>query len=264
VSVAKQQMLKLVAAARAALSDGATEADRAALRGLLDNAEMPFGTVGPDAPPLTATQQLLREFADKLLVAIADGAAESDAASARLLMDKVERKANTVRRRRGGGARVDAVTAALAGERVFVGLGANLGDAVTTVRAAFDALDQLPGTRCVARSSLYRSAPVDGDGPDYINAVAELRTQQPPAALLESLQAIEQRFGRERPYRNAPRTLDLDLLLYGQRRIDTPTLVVPHPRLAERAFVLLPLAEIAPDLALPVPPDQRIERIDPP
>jgi len=105
VSVAKQQMHKLVAAARAALSDGATETDRAALRGLLDNAEMPFGTVGPDAPPLTATQQLLRDFADQLLVAIADGATESDVASARVLMDKVEKKANTVRRRRGGGGR---------------------------------------------------------------------------------------------------------------------------------------------------------------
>ncbi|MFL6627418.1 MAG: polynucleotide adenylyltransferase PcnB [Vitreoscilla sp.] len=103
VSVAKQQMLRLVAAARTALSDGATETDRSALRSLLDNAEMPFGTVGPDAPPLTATQQLLRDFADQLLAAIADGAAESDAASARVLMDKVERKANTVRRRRGGG-----------------------------------------------------------------------------------------------------------------------------------------------------------------
>jgi len=105
VSVAKQQMLKLVAAARAALADGATDDDRAALRGLLDNAEMPFGSVGPDAPPLTATQQLLRDFADQLLVAIADGATESDAASARVLMDKVEKKANTVRRRRGGGGR---------------------------------------------------------------------------------------------------------------------------------------------------------------
>ncbi|MBW8758168.1 MAG: polynucleotide adenylyltransferase PcnB [Burkholderiales bacterium] len=102
VSVAKQQMHKLVAAARAALSDGAAETDRAALRSLLDNAEMPFGTVGPDAPPLTATQQLLRDFADQLLVAIADDATESDVASARVLMDKVEKKANVVRRRRSG------------------------------------------------------------------------------------------------------------------------------------------------------------------
>ena len=105
VSVAKQQMLKLVETARAALADGATDDDRAALRSLLDNAEMPFGSVGPDAPPLTATQQLLRDFADQLLVAIAEGASEPEIASARSLMDKVEKKANTVRRRRGGGGR---------------------------------------------------------------------------------------------------------------------------------------------------------------
>jgi 2-amino-4-hydroxy-6-hydroxymethyldihydropteridine diphosphokinase len=150
----------------------------------------------------------------------------------------------------------------VADERVFVGLGANLGDAVATVRAAFEALNALPGSRCVARSALYRSAPIDAQGADYINAVAQLRTELSPAALLEELQAIEERFGRERPYRNAPRTLDLDLLLYGQRRIATPLLTVPHPRLHERAFVLVPLAEIAPDLALPIPADQRVERID--
>ena len=149
-----------------------------------------------------------------------------------------------------------------ADERVFVGLGANLGDAVATVGAAFEALNALPGTRCVARSALYRSAPIDAQGADYINAVAQLQTELSPAALLKELQAIEERFGRERPYRHAPRTLDLDLLLYGQRRIATPLLTVPHPRLHERAFVLVPLAEIAPDLAQPIPADQRIERID--
>jgi 2-amino-4-hydroxy-6-hydroxymethyldihydropteridine diphosphokinase len=148
-----------------------------------------------------------------------------------------------------------------AGERVFVGLGANLGDAVATVRAALDALDALPQTACIARSSLYRSAPVDAQGSDYINAVARLRTSLSPLALLDELQAIENRFGRERPYRNAPRTLDLDLLLYDQQRIATPRLTLPHPRLRERAFVLVPLAEIAPDLTLPIPADQRIERI---
>ena len=150
-----------------------------------------------------------------------------------------------------------------AGERVFVGLGANLGDAPATVQAALEALCRLPGTRCLARSSLYRSAPVDAQGEDYINAVAQLQTKMLPAALLKALQAIEARFGRERPYRNAPRTLDLDLLLYGDRRIATPLLTLPHPRMHERAFVLVPLAEIAPDLAQPVPPDQRIERIVP-
>ena len=105
VSAAKQQMLKLAATARAALADGATEADRAAMRALFDNTELPFGTVGPDAPPLTATQELLREFADLMLVAIGDDATDADIASARSLLDKVEKKANTTRRRRGGGGR---------------------------------------------------------------------------------------------------------------------------------------------------------------
>ena len=110
VSAAKQQMLQLAATARTALADGATDADRAAMRALFDNTELPFGTVGPDAPPLTATQELLREFADLMLVAIGDDAAEADIASARSLLDKVEKKANTTRRRRGGGGRRKAAT----------------------------------------------------------------------------------------------------------------------------------------------------------
>ena len=150
-----------------------------------------------------------------------------------------------------------------AGERIFVGLGANLGDAAATVQAAFDALDALPGTHCVARSSLYRTAPVDAAGPDYLNAVAELRSMLEPELLLAALQALEARFGRERPYRHAPRTLDLDLLLYGVRRIATPTLTLPHPRLHERAFVVTPLAEIAPDLAPNPVTGHRIDRISP-
>ncbi len=150
---------------------------------------------------------------------------------------------------------------AAADERVFVGLGANLGDAVAAVRAAIDALGEIDGCSVVARSSLYRSAPVDAAGSDFINAVVQLRTRLRPMALLQALQAIEERFGRERPYRNAPRTLDLDLLMYGERRVVTPLLTVPHPRMHERAFVLVPLAEIAPDLALPIPTDQRIERL---
>lgn len=152
---------------------------------------------------------------------------------------------------------------AVVGERVFVGLGSNLGDAQATLQAAFDALNQLPGTRCVARSSLYRSAPVNADGPDYVNAVAELRTKMQPPVLLQALQAVEARFGRERPYHHAPRTLDLDLLLYGQRRIETPALTLPHPRMHERAFVLVPLAELAPELAAVPPSGQRIHRLDP-
>jgi 2-amino-4-hydroxy-6-hydroxymethyldihydropteridine diphosphokinase len=133
----------------------------------------------------------------------------------------------------------------------YVGMGANLGDARAALEAAAAALGALPQTRLVRCSSLYRSAPIDSSGPDYLNAVAALDTRLAPHALLAHLQAIEQRHGRERPYRNAPRTLDLDLLLYGGQTIDTPTLTVPHPRLHERAFVLLPLAEIAPGLQVP-------------
>ena len=136
-------------------------------------------------------------------------------------------------------------------ERVFVGLGANLGDPRATLQLAFEQLAALPQTRLVARSSLYRTAPVAAGGPDFCNAVAELATMLEPAVLLQALQALEQRHGRRRPYANAPRTLDLDLLLYGQRVLDEPDLTVPHPRLHERAFVLVPLLEIAPDVQHP-------------
>ncbi len=139
----------------------------------------------------------------------------------------------------------------LASERVFVGLGANLGDARAAIEDALLRLMALPGTQVVARSGLYRTAPVDAAGPDFINAVAELRTRLGPGELLNALQAIEQAHGRQRPYRNAPRTLDLDLLLHGQRVVATSELTVPHPRLHQRAFVLRPLLEIAPDLIHP-------------
>ena len=135
-------------------------------------------------------------------------------------------------------------------ERVFVGLGANLGDARATLHAAFDALAALEQVQCIARSSLYRSAPIDAAGPDFVNAVAELRCPLEPHALLAALQAIEIKFGRERQYRHAPRTLDLDLLLFGDRRSADATLVLPHPRLQKRAFVLSPLAELAAELTL--------------
>ena len=138
-----------------------------------------------------------------------------------------------------------------AAERVFVGLGANLGDARATLAAAVKALENHPGITLVAMSSLYRTAPVDATGPDYINAVVELRTTLAPSQLLQALQAIEADHGRQRPYRHAPRTLDLDLLLYGQRQADDPQLTLPHPRLHRRAFVLEPLAELAPDLTHP-------------
>ena len=136
-------------------------------------------------------------------------------------------------------------------ERVFVGLGANLGDARATMKAALAELAALPQTQRVAQSSLYRTAPVQASGPDFINAVAELRTALQPLELLHALQAIEQAHGRLRPYRNAPRTLDLDLLLHGQRVLSEPGLEVPHPRLHERAFVLQPLLELAPTLEHP-------------
>lgn len=135
--------------------------------------------------------------------------------------------------------------------RAYVGLGANLGDARAALEAAFAALATLPVTQLLRRSSIYRSAPIDSGGPDYLNAVAELRTSLHPLALLQQLQAIEQDHGRERPYRNAPRTLDLDLLLHGDAVMQSSTLTLPHPRLHERAFVLLPLAELAPELAIP-------------
>lgn len=136
-------------------------------------------------------------------------------------------------------------------ERVFVGLGANLGDAADTVRAALERLAALPGTTLIASSSLYRTAPVEATGPDYINAIAELRTRLSPQAFFAQLMTLEQEFGRQRPFRNAPRSLDLDLLLFGEREIRTDQLCVPHPRMWQRAFVLVPLAELAPDLHRP-------------
>ena len=149
--------------------------------------------------------------------------------------------------------------------RAYVGIGANLGDARAAVLRAMDALAALPGTREAARSSLWRSAPVDAGGPDFVNAVVALDTALAPAEVLAQLQRIEADAGRERPYRNAPRTLDLDLLLHGDARVDTPALTLPHPRMHQRAFVLRPLAEIAPERVAPGWLDavagQRIERL---
>jgi 2-amino-4-hydroxy-6-hydroxymethyldihydropteridine diphosphokinase len=133
----------------------------------------------------------------------------------------------------------------------YIGIGANLGDARANVEDALARLARLPSTRLVQRSSLYRTAPVDSSGDDYINAVAALDTQLPARALLQELQGIELAHGRERPYRNAPRTLDLDLLVYGGEQHATETLQVPHPRMHDRAFVLAPLLEIAPDAVIP-------------
>lgn len=134
----------------------------------------------------------------------------------------------------------------------YVALGANLGDPAATVLAAFAALANLPESRVTHGSSLYRTAPVGlTDQPEFVNAVAELETTLAPEALLEALFDIEERFGRIRAEKNGPRTLDLDLLLYNDQFIDLPSLTLPHPRLHLRAFVLQPLAEIAPQLAIP-------------
>lgn len=133
----------------------------------------------------------------------------------------------------------------------YIGIGANLGDARANVLDAVERLRKLPGVHVEAVSSLYRTAPIDSSGDDYINAVVRLSTGMPAQALLEALFDIEQAHGRERPYFNAPRTLDLDLLLYGDQQIATATLTVPHPRMHLRAFVLMPLLELAPEVILP-------------
>jgi 2-amino-4-hydroxy-6-hydroxymethyldihydropteridine diphosphokinase len=131
---------------------------------------------------------------------------------------------------------------------VYAGLGANLGHARQSIDSAILALGKLPETLLVGRSSFYQSAPFQADGPDYTNAVVHLRTRLNAIDLLRAFQTVEDLAGRERPYRNAPRTLDIDLLLYGNGNIQSPELQVPHPRMHERAFVLLPLSELAPEL----------------
>ncbi|NDY91704.1 2-amino-4-hydroxy-6-hydroxymethyldihydropteridine diphosphokinase [Ideonella livida] len=133
----------------------------------------------------------------------------------------------------------------------WIGLGANLGDARATLEAALQALRRLPGVDQLQASAFYRTAPVGAGGPDYLNAVARIRTTLPSLALLHALQRIELDHGRERPYPNAPRTLDLDLLMHGQQVLNTVELTLPHPRLAERAFVLVPLLSLDPTLQAP-------------
>jgi 2-amino-4-hydroxy-6-hydroxymethyldihydropteridine diphosphokinase len=133
-----------------------------------------------------------------------------------------------------------------------IGLGANLDDPAAQVEFALAELDRLPATKLLARSRLYASAPVGYvDQPDFINAVAQVETALAPRALLAALLDIEHRHGRERSFRNAPRTLDLDLLLYGAAHFHEEGLTLPHPRMHERGFVLLPLLEIAPDTVIP-------------
>ena len=154
----------------------------------------------------------------------------------------------------GSGARLGANSGdeLVAAQPAYVGIGANLGATQATVLAAIDRLRPLG---LIAVSSLYRSAPVDAEGPDFINAVALLHTRLQPAELLQALLAIEAAFGRERPRqaarRHAARTLDLDLLLHGQTVVHSATLTLPHPRLHLRAFALTPLLELAPELVVP-------------
>ena len=141
----------------------------------------------------------------------------------------------------------------MTGARVtaYIGIGANLGDARASVEQAIQELGALPATRLTGQSSLFRTAPIDAGGDDYINAVARIETQLQAEKLLQKLQAMEQASGRERPFVNAPRTLDLDILLYGSQEISTESLNVPHPRLTQRAFALIPLLQIDPMIAIP-------------
>lgn len=134
--------------------------------------------------------------------------------------------------------------------KAYIALGANLNSPASTLESALETISQSKGIELVKRSSLYRSLPLDADGPDYINAVAEIKTTLSPLQLLHQLQAIENAFGRERLYRNSPRTLDLDVLLYENFNSDCAELTVPHPRMHLRSFVLMPLMEIAGDLSL--------------
>ena len=140
----------------------------------------------------------------------------------------------------------------------FIGLGSNLEDPHSQLQRAFAALEELPATRLTARSSLYRSAPLDCPDlpdfqiqPDFVNAVAKIETDLTPQALLKALLHIEHQHGRERTYRNAPRTLDMDVLLYGDLQLREHGLTIPHPQMHRRAFVLQPLLEIAPDISIP-------------
>ena len=147
----------------------------------------------------------------------------------------------------------------------YVGIGSNLDDPRAQVLNAFSELDRLPHTRVVKKSSLYRTAPIGhADQPNFINAVAQLETGLPAERLLAELQEVEARHGRKRSFPNAPRTLDLDVLLFGDLTLDSPTLQIPHPRMRERAFVLKPLLEISPQLSfdLAACANQKVERLD--
>lgn len=146
---------------------------------------------------------------------------------------------------------------------VYIGIGSNLGNSTEYVLSAISQLQQLPFITLVAKSSLYRSAPVNASGNDYINAVICIHTSLSPDILLEQLHQIENRHGRKRTYRNAPRTLDLDILLYDDFQMESVSLTLPHPRITERAFVLIPLLEINPEIMIPgkLPAQEYVESV---
>jgi 2-amino-4-hydroxy-6-hydroxymethyldihydropteridine diphosphokinase len=133
----------------------------------------------------------------------------------------------------------------------YIGLGANLGKPKDTITAAFDAISKINKTKLLAQSTSIVTKPWQADGPDFVNAVAKIETELPPESLLRALLDIELHFGRERPFKNAPRTLDLDLLLYEDLVYHSASLELPHPRMHERAFVLVPLLELAPNITIP-------------
>jgi 2-amino-4-hydroxy-6-hydroxymethyldihydropteridine diphosphokinase len=133
----------------------------------------------------------------------------------------------------------------------FIGLGGNMGDTKQLIKDAIVCLAQYPEVRVITRSCMYKTAPIESSGDHFVNAVVSVETDSSAVRLLTICQEIEHHFGRERPYPNAPRTLDLDILSYAQEIIETDSLHIPHPRLIERAFVLIPLLEIAPNLSLP-------------
>ncbi|MBC7944717.1 MAG: 2-amino-4-hydroxy-6-hydroxymethyldihydropteridine diphosphokinase [Burkholderiales bacterium] len=149
--------------------------------------------------------------------------------------------------------------------QAFIALGSNLAEPRAQIEQAFDALRTLPDSRFIRHSSLYRSAPVGyADQPDFINAVAEIATALAPQALLAALLDIEKRHGRVREFSNSPRTLDLDLLLYADLSLNERGLMLPHPRMHGRAFVLVPLAEIAPETVIPgVGPIKKLPNCNP-
>jgi 2-amino-4-hydroxy-6-hydroxymethyldihydropteridine diphosphokinase len=132
----------------------------------------------------------------------------------------------------------------------LIGLGANLGQASETIACALEGLRNTPGIASLTVAPLYGSDPVDALGPNFVNTVAHIQTTLAPLPLLDALQALEHAHGRERTFRNAPRTLDLDLLWYDDVTIDTPRLTLPHPRMHQRAFVLKPLSDLVPELTL--------------